>query len=167
MKRDGDLSSEEGNSPKRAKIDDDEIQTEKSDKGGISAENELSSDNEDRENSMYEMTEFLKQHTDLTSEQLEEAHKKLEQYGIRSFDLLRPYAQEDLIKIFELPEETAKKIHLAIMKHTCVLFAEWAESGGIPSPDSGSAGPSGSSSAQEQKDGDVQSEQQQLGCRLS
>ena len=170
MKRDGDStcdSSEgEGNSPKRTRFDADESQPNIVDEGGISFENEESSGDEEREESISEMTEFLQKHADLTSEQLEEAQKNLQQHGIKSLDSLRPYAQKDLIKNFELTEETAKKIHFAIMKNTCILFAEWAESGGIPSPISGSAGPSESVSTL-QKDGEVQSEQQQSGCRMS
>jgi hypothetical protein len=171
MKRDGDDSSDDAaNSTKRGRFND-EGKDENSGGDGNSVGSEDSEDGEDgedREDPMQEMTEFLKKHADLTTEQLEEVKNILKLHGIQNFDSLRSYAQDDLIKNFKLKEETAKKIQLAIMKNTCILFAEWAENGGIPSPNSGSAGPSDlGGSVPQKKDGDEQHEQQQPGCRVS
>jgi hypothetical protein len=167
MKRDG--GDDEGNSPKRGRFHADEKKSENSGEDENSSDNEDSGEgrNEDSEDPMYEITEFLKKHADLTSEQLEEVQKKLEHHGINNFELIRTYEQDDLIKNFKLTEETAKKIQLAIMKKTCILFAEWAENGGIPSPKSGSAGPSESGTVREKEESEEHGKQQQPGCRVS
>ena len=89
---------------------------------------------QDGEKSSDEMCllEFLDKYADLTAEQLMEVNTSFKQYGIQDFDALRHFATKDLISNLELSEETAKKVQLATMKNTCLLFAELAEMGGIP-----------------------------------
>uniref|UniRef100_A0A7S0M8Y8 Uncharacterized protein n=1 Tax=Cryptomonas curvata TaxID=233186 RepID=A0A7S0M8Y8_9CRYP len=89
---------------------------------------------QDCEKSSDEMNlmEFLDKYADLSAEQREEVNTSFKQYGIHDFDALRHFATKDLISNLELSEETAKKVQLATMKNTCLLFAELAEIGGIP-----------------------------------
>ena len=92
------------------------------------------SDCDDCEESADEMSlmEFLENYADLTAEQLLEVNTAFIQNGIHDFDALRHFATEDLISKLNMSEEAAKKVQLAIMKNTCLLFAELAEIGGIP-----------------------------------
>ncbi len=92
-------------------------------------------ENEENEDSFHEMSlsEFLEKYADLTAEQLEEVDTTFKQHGIYDFGALAAFATEDLIHHLQMSEETAKKLQLAAMKHTCFLFAELAEIGGVPS----------------------------------
>ncbi len=94
---------------------------------------EEEADVQSREDEGMSLNGFLHRYADLTAEQLEEANKSFRHYGIHDFEVLRHFATEDLINRLQLSEETAKKVQLATMKNTCLLFAELAEMGGIPS----------------------------------
>jgi urate oxidase len=83
------------------------------------------------------LKEFLEKYADLTAEQLEEVDTLFKNHGIQDFDALRPFDTEDLIHHLDMSKETAKKIHLATMKNTCLLFAELVEIGGLPLMQSG------------------------------
>ncbi len=96
----------------------------------IEEESELEDDDESFDK--MSLSEFLEKYADLTAEQLEEVDISFKRYGIHDFSVLRTFATEDLIHHLQMSEETAKKIQLATMKHTCFLFAELAEIGGIP-----------------------------------
>ena len=92
---------------------------------------------QDREKSSDEMSlmslmEFLENYADLSAEQLLEVNAAFKQYGIHDFDALRHFTTEDLISKLKMSEDSAKKVQFAIMKNTCLLFAELAEVGGIP-----------------------------------
>jgi hypothetical protein len=126
---------------------------------------EEEADLQDYGKSVDEMKEFMETYADLTAEQLEEVNSSFKQHGIHDFDALSHFSTEDLMNKFELSEETAKKVQLATMKNTCLVFAELAEMGGIPLMSSEAAGSAERSSTNQ--DADHMEENKQPTCLVT